>query len=286
MTLKQLRVLREIARQSLNISSAASALHTSQPGVSRQIQLLEQELGVKLLVRRKNRVLAVTEIGRAVLDAAGRMLDEADNIGLMARDASGEQGGKLRIATTHVHARHSLRAPISAFTRAYPNVELQLLQVDADDIGAMVEGDGAEIGISTETTSEHAALVLLQGELIYRSVIMPAGHPLQSKRRLRLADLGRYPLVGYSPRSRSGQVIVDTFRSEGMEVRFVVSANDSDVIKAYVEEGLGIAIVPTLAIDRETTPGLYASDVTHLFPETRMMMSRPRAAHPPPPFTG
>jgi LysR family cys regulon transcriptional activator len=280
MTLKQLRFLREVARQSLNISSAAAALHTSQPGVSRQIQQLEQELGVRLLVRRKNRVLGITTIGRSILEAANRVLEETENIRLMARDATGEQGGRLRIATTHLHARHSLRAPLAAFARRHPKVELQLLQVDADDIGALVEGDGAEIGISTETAGERPALVLLEGEVMRRSLIMPARHPLTAKRRPRLADLGRYPLVGYNPRSRSGHVIADTFRAHGIAVHYVVSASDSDVIKVYVKEGLGIAVVPTLALEDESQRGLHVVDVTHLFPESRLTISLRRDTYP------
>ena len=161
MTLKQLGFLREIARQSLNISSAAVALHTSQPGVSRQLQELERDLGVELLVRRKNRVLALTDAGHEILAAAQRMLNEADNIRRLAADRRNERGGRLALATRHLHVR--------------------------------------------------------------------------------------YPIVGYSPRSRGGQIIAKTFRDHGIDARFVVSANDSDVIKAYVEEGLGIAIVPTLA---------------------------------------
>ena len=126
MTLKQLRFLREVARQSLNISSAALALHTSQPGVSRQLQELERELGVELLVRRKNRVLALTEAGEAVLLSARRMLDEADNIRLVAEDLRNERGGRLALATSHLHARYTLLAPVKAFTKRYPEVQLHL----------------------------------------------------------------------------------------------------------------------------------------------------------------
>ena len=133
MTLKQLRFLREVARQSLNMSSAALALHTSQPGVSRQLQQLERELGVELLVRRKNRVLAFTEAGQAILAAGRRMLTEADNIRMIAEDLRNERGGRLALATSHLHARYTLLAPVKAFAKRYPEVRLHLLQADPDD---------------------------------------------------------------------------------------------------------------------------------------------------------
>lgn len=277
-TLKQLRFLREIARQSLNMSSAALALHTSQPGVSRQLQEFERELGVELLVRRKNRVLALTEAGRAVLAAAQRMLNEADNIRLIAEDLRNERGGRLALATSHLHARYTLLAPVKAFTERHPEVQLHLMQADADDVPRMIEANEADVGISTDVTGAHPGLVLLPSGVLKRSVIMPKGHPLARKKRITLADLARYPIVGYSPRSRGGQIIAKTFRDNGIEARFVVSASDSDVIKAYVEEGLGVAIVPTLAVGT-VPPKLHVVDATHLFPKSVTIISLRRDIH-------
>lgn len=273
MTLKQLRFLREIARQSLNISSAAAALHTSQPGVSRQIQLLEQELGVDLLTRRRNRVLGFTEPGRAILEVARRVLDEAENIRLIAEEARDEGGGRLTVATSHLHARYTLLAPIKAFSARHPQVRLHLLQADPDDIARLVETGEADIGVSTEVVEQHPTLVLLPGRAMGRSLIMPKGHSLANKKRLTLPELARYPIVGYDPRSRGGQMIAETFRNRGIEAHFVVSAHDSDVIKAYVAEGLGIAVVPTLALDKGADRDIHAVDVTHLFPKSVMTVS-------------
>lgn len=272
MTLKQLRFLREIARQSLNMSSAALALHTSQPGISRQLQELERELGVELLVRRKNRVLAFTEAGQAVLAAARRMLNEAENIRLIAEDLRKERGGRLALATSHLHARYTLLAPVKAFTKRHPEVQLHLLQADPDDVPRLIETNEADVGISTDVTGAHPALVLLPSGVIRRSVIMPKGHPLARRKRHTLAELARYPIVGYSPRSRGGQIIARTFRDHGIEVRFVVSASDSDVIKAYVEEGLGIAVVPTLAVE-SVSARIHVVDATHLFPKSTTVIS-------------
>ena len=272
MTLKQLGFLREIARQSLNMSSAAIALHTSQPGVSRQLQELERDLGVELLVRRKNRVLALTDAGREILAAAQRMLNEADNIRLIAADRRNETGGRLALATSHLHARYTLLAPVKEFTRRYPEVQLHLLQADPDDVPRLIESNEADVGISTDVTGAHPALALLPAGPLRRSVIMPSGHPLARRKKPLLADLARYPIVGYSPRSRGGQIIAKTFRDHGIDARFVVSANDSDVIKAYVEEGLGIAIVPTLAAAGRMDK-LHVADVTHLFPQSVTVIS-------------
>lgn len=272
MTLKQLRFLREIERQSLNMSSAAVALHTSQPGVSRQLQELERELGVELLVRRKNRVLALTGAGHAVLASARRMLDEADNIRMIAEDLRNERGGRLALATSHLHARYTLLAPVKAFSTQHPEVQLHLLQADPDDVPKLIEANEADVGISTDVTGAHPSLVLLPSGVLRRSIIMPKGHPLSRKKRITLADLARHPIVGYSARSRGGQIIAKAFRDENIEVRFVVSASDSDVIKAYVEEALGIAIVPTLAVG-SVSPKLQVVDATHLFPKSVTIIS-------------
>lgn len=273
MTLQQLRFLREIARQSLNISNAAAVLHTSQPGVSRQIQLLERELGVQLLQRRKNRILGFTQAGRDILQSAQRMLNEAENIRLIAEETREQSKGQLMLATSHLHARYTLLGPVKAFTERYPEVELHLLQADPDDIPALVEANEADVGISTELRHKHrAALVTLSGGTIRRSLIVPRGHPLSGRKRVALAEIARYPIVGYSPRFRGGQIISQTFRDHGVKARFVVSASDSDVIKAYVAEGLGIAIVPTLALDGSDSR-LSAVDVTELFPKSTMTVS-------------
>ena len=279
MTLKQLRYLREIARQSFNLSRAAVALHTSQPGISRQIQDLEAELRIDLLVRRKNRVLGFTDAGRVVLEAAERMLGDAENIRSMVEEARDEGRGRLTLATSHLHARYTLRKPVKAFTRRHPEVQLRLLQADVDDVPGLVEANEADIGVSTDVVQPYPSLALLAGPSIRRSVIMPKGHALAGRKRLSLADLARYPIVGYNPRSRGGQIIAQAFRARAIEPHFVVSANDSDVIKTYVEEGLGIAIVPTLALAGSEAK-VHAVDATHLFPASAMIVSLRRNTYP------
>jgi LysR family cys regulon transcriptional activator len=273
MTLKQLRILREIARQAHNLSGAAAALHTSQPGVSRQVQILERELGVELLVRRKNRITGLTEPGRAILAAAERAIGEADNIRLIAEEYSKKEGGRLTIATSHLHARYTLVTPIKTFALRYPGVRLHMQQADPDEILRLVASGEADIGVSTEVSAERSELVLLQGRAVERSLIMPLGHMLEKKPRVTLADIAKYPLVGYNPKQRGGQILAETFRARGLEPKQVVSAIDSDIIKAYVAEGVGIAVIPTLALDPEIDRGLRVMDVTALFPKSTMTVS-------------
>jgi LysR family cys regulon transcriptional activator len=279
MTLRQLRILRELARHSLSISAAADALHTSQPGVSRQIQLLEQELGVDLLVRRKNRIAGFTEPGRAILGAVQRALSESENIRSIAAEFKREEGGQLTVATSHLHARYTLLTPIKTFALRHPGVRLHMRQADPDDILKLVAAGDSDVGVSTEVAEEHPELLFLAGREVERSVIAPPDHPLARKRRITLADIAQYPLVGYNPQQRGGQIVAATFLDHGLEPKLVVSAIDSDVIKAYVAEGLGIAIVPTLSLDPETDRNLVAVDATSLFPKSVMTVSLRREAY-------
>lgn len=278
-TLRQLRILRELARHSLNISAAAAALHTSQPGVSRQIQLLEQELGVDLLVRRKNRIAGFTEPGRAILGAVQRALTESENIRSIAAEFKREEGGQLTVATSHLHARYTLLTPIKTFALRHPGVRLHMRQADPDDILKLVAAGDSDVGVSTEVAEEHPELLFLAGREVERSVIAPSDHPLARKRSVTLADIAQYPLVGYNPQQRGGQIVAATFLEHGLEPKLVVSAIDSDVIKAYVAEGLGIAIVPTLSLDPETDRNLVAVDATSLFPKSVMTVSLRREAY-------
>lgn len=272
MTLKQLMMLREVARQSLNMSKAAAALYTSQPGLSRQIQLLEEELGVPILARRKNRTLGYTDIGRSILEAAQRLLNEADSIKAMAAEARGDRG-RLAIVTTHLHARYTLLEPVSAFIARYPDVQLHLMEAEPDNIPRLLESNEADIGVSTEMLAEHPTLTLLRGQTVRRSLIVPRGHPLARKKQVKLADICEYPLLGYSHRSRTGQIINEAFEAQGIRPRYLISVGDSDVVKAYVGKGLGIAILPAMAFDEDVDTYVQARDVTALFPRSTMTIS-------------
>lgn len=282
MTLKQLIILREIARQSLNMSKAALALYTSQPGISRQIQLLERELGVELLLRRRNRTLGFTEVGKSILEASQRMLIEAENIKVLAGDARNDQRGKLKLVTTHLHARHTLLGPITSFIRSHPNVPLQLVAVvDPNNMAKLLEENEADLGISTELTFTRPGVTLLQGPALKRSLVLPKGHPLEKKKRISILDITRYPLLGFDSHSRSSQIVVNILQSSGIEPepQFLARVMDNDVIKAYVAKGLGIAVIPAIAYEPKVDVDLRCRDVTHLFPKTYVAVTFRRGAH-------
>lgn len=267
MTLLQLKILREIERQFLNISAAAQALKTSQPGVSRQIQTLESSLGVSLLVRQKNRIVAFSPVGRSILTVAKAMLNQAENIELLAEEARGRRG-RLVVATSHLHARYTLLQPFKALQKKHPHVQMLLFQADPDDIPGLVREHEADIGLnsSDEERDLPKGIVSVRGNLIRRSAVMLRTHPLAQKKRLTIRDLAAHPLIGYNPRSTTGSVIARAFEQSGAVPNVIVQANDSDVIKAYVAEGLGYGIVPTAILDRELDAHLHSVDVTALFP--------------------
>src|SRR5258708_13441887 len=250
MTLLQLKMLREIARQSLNISAAEKALHRSQPGFSRQIQMLEKDVGVQLLVRQRTRIVSLSKAGHAILAAAQVLLNQADNIELLAEDARGGSAGKLVVVTTHLHARYRILRRFKEMKKKCPDVKVVLFQADPDDIPKLVKDGAADIGLNTsdDRSEQHAGVVCLSGNIIRRSAIMRRGHPLARKKRLTLNDFTAYPFVGYNPRSRSGSVIARAFAGSSVAPRSIVQANDSDVIKAYVPDGLGIGVVPDIIL--------------------------------------
>jgi LysR family cys regulon transcriptional activator len=271
MTLLQLKILREIERRSLNVSSAAKALNTSQPGVSRQIQMLERELGISLLVRNKKRIVAFSPPGRAILAIAKSILNQSENIELVAQEARGGPG-KLVVATTHLHARYTLLHPFKSLQKKYPKMRMFMFQADPADIPRLVSEHQADIGVNTSYDDGLAphGVTCLAGDIIRRSVIMLRGHPLGKKKSLTVRDLAAHPLVGYNPRSSAGIVIARAFEESGVVPNVIVQANDSDIIKAYVSDGLGIGIVPSAIVDRRRDAHLRAVDVTDLFTRSTM----------------
>lgn len=278
LTLKQLACLREVRRQGLNMSAAAAALHSSQPGVTRQIQEMEQALGVQLLIRRRNRVLAFSDAGNAILQAADRILAEVENIGAIAEDRRDAGAGLLTVATSHLHARYTLRSPVKTFIKRFPRVQLRLMQADADAVQDLVESRLADIGISSDIARPNPLLATLEGGEIRRSIILPKGHPLAALRKPTLKDLAKYPIVGYNARSRGGAIMDRAFGEKGLNPTYAVRAADSDVIVTYVEDGLGLAVVPSTAV-AATNTRLHAKDASHLFPPSVTIVSARRNSH-------
>ena len=265
MKLQQLRYLREVANRGLNLSEAAVALHTSQPGISKQIRQLEDELGVDILVRNGKRVVAVTEPGRAILGIAERILQDADNLRQAAREFRDQAAGTLTIATTHTQARYSLPKVVNAFKQRYPKVRLTLKQGRPPQLAEMVLAGEADIAIATEALDQYPKLLALAGYQWRHCVVVPAKHPLLKEQRITLEMLARYPIITYDPAFAGRSHIDDAFRAQGLAPNIVLSAVDSDVIKTYVELGLGIGIIAAVAFDEKRDQLLCTADIGHLF---------------------
>ena len=265
MTLQQLLYLCEVVRQDLNISRAAAALHVSQPGLSRQLQLLEQELAVDLFVRNRKRLVRLSPAGTEIHARAERTLEEARNIKEAAHEHGGQHRGTLTIATTHTQARYALPEVIRRFTQRYPHVQLSLRQGTPADVSQMVAKGAADVSIATEPLEPVPELVLLPCYKLDRIVLTPPRHPLLRVKRLTLERLAEYPLITYDYAFIGRSKTLKPFEAKGIEPNIVLNAIDADVIKTYVEFGLGIAIVPSLAYDRRRDKKLRAIDAKHLF---------------------
>ena len=268
MNLRQLRYLRGIADEGYNISQAAAALHTSQPGISKQVRLLERELGVEILVRKGNRVVGLTEPGEEMLAVARRMLWDADNLKRIGEEYTRKGGGRLVVATTHIYARYVLRSVIKDFTRRYPTVQLVLRQGSPSHIAELVSSGEADIGISSEPPEPVDDLIMLPCLKLERSVIAQTGHPLLKEKRLTLRTIAKHPIITLDQRFIGGLAVLRAFEAARIKPNIVLSAIDADVIKTYVELGLGIAILPSIAYEPKRDRKLRAVTAAHLFEPT------------------
>jgi len=264
MKLQQLRYLREVARNDLNVSQAAAALHTSQPGVSKQIRLLEEELGVQILVRNGKRVVDVTEPGKVIVDIADRMLQDADSLKKVGIDFAAQGSGSLAIATTHTQARYALPPIIQRFIQRYPRVRLSLREGSPHQIAELMATGEADIAIVTEAYEVYAGLVLLPCSQWSRCVVTPLRHPLLDE-PLTIEAIARYPIVTYDFAFQGDSPIKRAFDARKLKPNVVLTAIDADVIKHYVELGLGIGVLAKMAFDPARDHGLRLIDASHLF---------------------
>jgi LysR family transcriptional regulator, cys regulon transcriptional activator len=247
MKLQQLKYIVEVHRRGNHISAAAEALHTSQPGLSKQIQLLESELGVEIFQRKRNRVVGLTDPGREVLEIAQRILNDVDNLKSVREEYDEREQGTLTIATTHTYARYVLPHVVEKFMRRYPRVKLGLHQGTPTQICEAVEAGEADFALGTE-----------------------AMRPFP---RLTLQELAQYPIIAHD-RQRSGSwKVMDAFRRAGLEPNIIFGAVDADVCKTYVELGLGVAILATVAVDPAHDRDLRARDASHLFESSTTYIS-------------
>ncbi len=276
MKLQQLRYLCEVANQGLNLSKAAKNLHTSQPGISKQIQLLEDELGIEIFVRNGKRVVKITPPGQATLEIAERILREAKNLKRVGQEFTNKNSGSLTIATTHTQARYVLPPTIRRFTARYPKVNLILRQGNPIQISELVTSGEADIAIATEAIELFHELVMLPCYQWNRCIITPPEHPLLKLSKLTLEAIARYPIITYDFAFTGRSKINHAFEAKGLAPNVVLTAIDADVIKTYVELGLGIGIVAKMAFDPKRDKHLRSMDASHLFEPstTRIGISR------------
>ena len=265
MKLQQLRYLVEAERHGLNLSVAADTLHTSQPGISKQIKLLEDELGVEIFVRNGKRLTAVTPPGAAILAIAQRILQEADNLKQAAQDFADEDSGKLTIATTHTQARYALPGVVQRFTQRYPKVKLGLMQGNPLQICEYTLSGQADFCIATEAIGTFEELVMLPCYAWNRCVVAPPDHPILRHKTLTLEAIAQYPVITYDFAFTGRSQINQAFATRGLKPNVVLTAIDSDVIKTYVALGLGIGILAQMAYDPASDTNLRALDASHLF---------------------
>ena len=265
MNLHQLRYLNEIVRQGLNISGAAEALFTSQPGISKQIKQLEEELGIEIFVRNGKRIIAITEPGKIVLSIAQRMLHDAKNLKHVGQEFGAQDTGLLTIATTHTQARYALPQIIKQFMKLYPKVQLSLHQGSPTQIAEQVLSGEADLCIATESLSLYDELVTLPCYEWNHCVVTPLRHPLLKEKQLTLEALAQYPIITYDFAFTGRGKINEAFQKAGITPKIALTAIDADVIKTYVELGMGVGILAQMSFVPERDKYLRMIEAKHLF---------------------
>ncbi|MBN9421495.1 MAG: transcriptional regulator [Candidatus Accumulibacter sp. 66-26] len=276
MNFQQLRIVRETVRQDFNLTTVANALFTSQPGVSKHIKDLEDELGVEIFVRRGKRLLGLTEPGKELLAVVERILLDAQNVRSIADQFSSRETGNLVIATTHTQARYTLPGVIKRFKAEYPKVHLVLHQGSPREIAELLSAGEVDIAIATEGLDSVPEVVTFPCYSWHHALIVPQGHPLTQVAEPTLAAIAEYPIVTYHE-GFTGRANIDrSFAEAGVVPDIVLSAIDADVIKTYVDIGLGIGIVASMAYHPERDANLVRLDLPGLFGEntTRLALRR------------
>jgi LysR family cys regulon transcriptional activator len=265
MNLHQLRFVREAVRQNYNLTDAAKALFTSQPGVSKAIIELEEELGVDIFKRHGKRIRGLTEPGRAVLQSVELIMQEIDGLKRIGKEFAAQDSGSFTIATTHTQARYALPKVVQAFMQKFPKVRLSLLQGSPKQIAEMVLKDQADLVIATESIADIKGLVSLPCYQWEHVVVVPLDHPLLQSKALTLEEIAAYPLITYDSAFAGRNKIDHAFELRHLKPDVLLEAIDADVIKTYVELGMGVGIIAGMAFDPERDKGLRAIPAGHLF---------------------
>jgi len=277
MNFQQLKSVREAVRCNFNLTEVANMLFTSQPGVSRQIRELEEELGIEIFVRNGKRLTGLTPPGQALLPLVEQLLLGADNIKRVGDDFSAKLKGQLSVAATHSQARYALPHVVRDFRQLFPNVSLHLHQGSPKQVAEMLLSGEADIGVATEALAQYPQLVALPCYRWTHSIVVPPGHPLLDHTGpVTLAQLAQFPIITYEHGYTGRSHIDDAFAKEGLNPDVVLTAMDADVIKTYVELGMGVGIVASIAVDPDRDTHLRLLDAGHLFAinQTRLAIRR------------
>jgi LysR family cys regulon transcriptional activator len=262
---QQLRIIRETVRQNFNLTEAANALFTSQSGVSKHIKDLEDELGVELFVRKGKRLLGLTEPGQELVGIVERILLDTQNIKKLGEQFSNKDKGQLSVATTHTQARYALPKVVTEFKKEFPKVNLVLHEASPTEIVSMLLSGQADIGIATEALQDSEELAAFPYYYWHHGVVVPAGHLLEAEKKLTLEAISEFPIITYQQGFTGRGRIDEAFAKAKLEPEIVMSALDADVIKAYVELGLGIGIIASMAFEAGHDPHLRLLDAKHIF---------------------
>jgi LysR family cys regulon transcriptional activator len=283
MNFQQLRSVREAVRRGFNLTEVAAALHTSQPGVSRQIRELEDELGIEIFMRAGKRLTGLTGPGETVLPIVEQLLREADNLKRAGEDFASAGRGVLTIAATHSQARYALPPAVRDFSAAHPGVQLRLHQGSPQQIARWLLDGEADIGVATEALAEYPDLAALPCYAWTHCVVVPPQHPLLLARGqgqpLTLAQLAAFPIITYEPGYTGRRHIDEAFQRQGLDINVVLTAMDADVVKTYVELGMGIGIIAAIAFDDQRDAQLRALDARHLFATNTTRLAVRRGAY-------
>ncbi|MEZ7832077.1 MAG: HTH-type transcriptional regulator CysB [Gammaproteobacteria bacterium] len=265
MKLHQLRYIWEVAKQGLNVSQAAAHLYSSQPGISKQIRLLEEELGLQIFTRRGKHLVEITPAGLEILETSGEILQQIEKIQSLAQEHSDAHRGSLSLATTHTQYRYVLPPIIRRFIDKYPDVALHMHQGTPTQISAAAVNAEADFAIATEALELYTDLHMLPCYRWNRSILVPKGHPLLEESNISLYKIASYPIITYTFGFTGRSKLDEAFDAQGLKPRVVLTAADADVIKTYVRLGLGIGIVASMAFDAEIDKDLVVLDASGLF---------------------
>ena len=266
MKLQQLRCVYQIVQNDFNISKAAEFLHTSQPGVSKQIQLLEDEVGIKIFQRNGKRLTGLSDAGNDLYKSISEIIREVSNIKNISHEHENDDTGSFTIATTHTQARYKLPKVVEAFVKKYPKIDLNIHQGDPSQVTEQILKGDADVGIATESIGHNANIICIPCYSWNRVLVFPKNHALSSIKEITLQNIASYPMITYDYAFTGSTIVSKVFKEANISPNIMLTAIDADVIKTYVELNLGVGLIAEMAYDKNKDSALESRDVSHLFP--------------------